>query len=95
MAGVTSQMNLSKVNMYTLGPGGPTSQSRCYWSNAAHTPLLGHTLFQAPQDFILHGNLGSICILLSSQELPWGFCLLRDGTTADLLGAQGAGSSGP
>lgn len=57
-AGVTSQMNLSKVNMSTLGPGGPTSQSRCYWSNAAHTALLGHTHFQDPHSFILHMESG-------------------------------------
>ena len=78
MAGVTSQINLSKVNMSTLGPGGPTSQSRCYWSNAAHTPLLGHTHFQETSQLRSTHGIWEVSVFCSApQEPPWAFCFLR------------------
>ena len=63
-AGVTSQMNLSKVNMSTLGPGGPTSQSRCYWFNAAHRLLLTTPFSRPLTASFSTWNLRSICVLL-------------------------------
>ena len=43
---------LNKVS--TVGPRGPTSESRHYWSSEAHTCLLGNTHFQTPYGFILY-----------------------------------------